>query len=296
MSYNSKYKGSEVEELLDSIGNKVDKVDGKQLSTEDFTTFLKQKLDGLSNYDDTAIQESVSKLRTDLDTLVSGDTTTAIKTFNEVIAFLDGLADTEDLASIIASIEQQIAAKQDKITDLEEIRSGAAKGATALQSYTEKYTGTITGIKMNGTSKGTSGVVDLGTVITAHQDISGKQDELVSGTNIKTVNGKSLLGSGNIVISTAYPVVEYIPWDGNETIAPNTYYVWDDVMVLNISFEEGASGVANEYVFQFTPTYAGFTLSVPDSVVWVNGEVPIMSSHHTYVVSIVNNLAVWAEF
>ena len=37
-----------------------------------------------------------------------------------------------------------------------------------------KNTGTITGIKMNGTSKGTSGVVDLGTVITAHQDISGK--------------------------------------------------------------------------------------------------------------------------
>lgn len=35
-------------------------------------------------------------------------------------------------------------------------------------------TGTITGIKMNGASKGTSGVVDLGTVITAHQDISGK--------------------------------------------------------------------------------------------------------------------------
>ena len=34
--------------------------------------------------------------------------------------------------------------------------------------------GTITGIKMNGASKGTSGVVDLGTVITAHQDISGK--------------------------------------------------------------------------------------------------------------------------
>lgn len=39
-------------------------------------------------------------------------------------------------------------------------------------------TGTITGIKMNGVSKGTSGVIDLGTVITAHQDISGKQDKL----------------------------------------------------------------------------------------------------------------------
>lgn len=30
--------------------------------------------------------------------------------------------------------------------------------------------------------------------------ISGKQDVLVSGTNIKTINGESLLGSGNIVV------------------------------------------------------------------------------------------------
>lgn len=35
-------------------------------------------------------------------------------------------------------------------------------------------TGTITGITMNGSSKGTSGVVNLGTVLTEHQDISSK--------------------------------------------------------------------------------------------------------------------------
>ena len=40
-----------------------------------------------------------------------------------------------------------------------------------------KGNGTITEVKMNGVSKGTSGVVDLGTVITAHQDISGKVDK-----------------------------------------------------------------------------------------------------------------------
>ena len=97
-----------------ALGNKVDKVNGKQLSTEDFTTALKNKLNGLSNYDDTEISQAVSKLRTDLDTLVSGDTTTAIKTFNEVIDFLDGITDSQDLGSIIASIEQQIAGKQDK--------------------------------------------------------------------------------------------------------------------------------------------------------------------------------------
>lgn len=159
------------------LNNKVDKVSGKQLSTEDFTTALKDKLSGLKNYDDTSINSAISSLQTQLNTLVSGDASTAIESFNEIIAFLDGVQDTQDLSSIISSIEQQIASKQDKINDLETIRSGAAKGATALQSYTEKYTGTITGIKMNGASKGTSGVVDLGTVITSHQDISGKADK-----------------------------------------------------------------------------------------------------------------------
>lgn len=50
-----------------------------------------------------------------------------------------------------------------------------------------KKTGTITGIKMNGVSKGTSGVVDLGTVIT---DVSGKQDQAISvdGITATTVN------------------------------------------------------------------------------------------------------------
>lgn len=37
-------------------------------------------------------------------------------------------------------------------------------------------TGTITGITMNGDVKGTSGVVNLGAVLTEHQDISGKAD------------------------------------------------------------------------------------------------------------------------
>ena len=47
------------------------------------------------------------------------------------------------------------------------------------------------------------------TALQEHQDISGlatkgelnnKQDTLVSGTNIKTINGKNILGEGNIVI------------------------------------------------------------------------------------------------
>lgn len=259
-----------------ALNDKVDKVSGKGLSTEDFTTALKTKLEGLNNYNDTEISNAVSSLQTQLNTLVSGDANDAINSFNEIIAFLDGVKDTQDLSSIIASIEQQIAGKMDKVTlatvatsgsynDLSNkptipaeqvnadwnatsgkaqilnkptiptavtestvsgwgftkntgtyskpsggipktdlasaVQTSLGKADTALQSYTEQYKGTVTGVKINGTTKNPSnGVVDLGTVITSHQDISGKQDKLVSGTNIKTINGASILGSGNITI------------------------------------------------------------------------------------------------
>lgn len=43
-----------------------------------------------------------------------------------------------------------------------------------------KNAGTITGITMNGSSKGTSGVIDLGTVLTEHQSLAGLQTEITS--------------------------------------------------------------------------------------------------------------------
>lgn len=148
MSYNSKYSGAQVEELLDQVANGNTGGGG-----------------GITEETDPVFTASPAASITD-----------------EQITGWEG--------------------KQDAIADLGDIRAGAAKGATALQSYTEQYKGTVTGVKMNGTTKNPSeGVVDLGTVITEHQDISGKQDKLVSGTNVKTINGESILGSGNIEIS-----------------------------------------------------------------------------------------------
>lgn len=48
---------------------------------------------------------------------------------------------------------------------------------------------------------------------TAHQGLGEKQDTLVSGMNIKTINGVSLLGQGNLVIEgsngSSTPVTGY---------------------------------------------------------------------------------------
>lgn len=80
--------------------------------------------------------------------------------------------------NIELSTKSELATKQDVISDLGTIRSGAALGATALQSVPSEYA-----------------------LKTEIPDITTKQDTLVSGSNIKTINGTSLLGSGNIEVS-----------------------------------------------------------------------------------------------
>lgn len=107
-----------VQDTLDEVDNKVDKVSGKGLSTEDYTTTEKQKLAGLSNYDDTALQTAVSSLQAAIDAITSGDTTTAIKTFQEVIDFLDGVTDDATLIGKLNELRTLIAAKADKATTI----------------------------------------------------------------------------------------------------------------------------------------------------------------------------------
>ena len=336
------------------ISGKVDKVSGKQLSTEDFTSALKSKLEGLSNYDDTAISNAVSSLQTQINTLVSGNANDAINSFNEIIAFLDGVKDTEDLASIVASIEQQIAGKMDAVTlakvatsgsynDLSDkptipsavtestisgwgftkntgtyskpsggipktdlasaVQTSLGKADTALQSYTEQYKGTITGIKMNGASKGTSGVVDLGTVITSHQDISGKQDKLVSGTNIKTINGQSILGSGNIAIEgggggSSSGKKEVVVWDffNGESVTNMRYdVVYWFVGIDNVIIDSFEEPIAEGYSYdEFTAVVelgvggaSSISLTLPDYVIWANGTIPeVVNGVNQYELSI----------
>lgn len=88
-------------------------------------------------------------------------------------------------------------------------------GEKALWNAKTSNIGTITGIKMNGASKGTSGVVDLGTVITAHQDISSKQDKSTAVTH-----------SANTAVGSATKPV-YVAANGVAT--PISHFINSDV-------------------------------------------------------------------
>ena len=109
---------------------------------------------------------------------------------------ISGKADKSSLSTVATS------GSYNDLTDKPTIPSAVTSSTVSGWGFT-KNAGTVTGVKINGSTKSpSSGVVDLGTVLTSHQDISGKQDKLVSGTNIKTVNSNSLLGSGNISVGT----------------------------------------------------------------------------------------------
>ena len=59
-----------------------------------------------------------------------------------------------------------------------------------------------------------------------HPSDTAKQDTLVSGTNIKTVNGQSILGSGNIATGNAFTVtLASASWSSNAQTVSNAYFV-----------------------------------------------------------------------
>lgn len=108
------------------VDTKVDKVSGKQLSTNDYTTAEKDKLAGLSNYDDADLKASI-KLNSD--SIASIDT--AYKAADEVLQDNINaeetramLAESENLAVIKAETERAKAAE-------DEIRAVAGGSSTA---------------------------------------------------------------------------------------------------------------------------------------------------------------------
>lgn len=60
---------------------------------------------------------------------------------------------------------------------------------------------------------------------TLQEVVNGKQDTLVSGTSIKTVNGQSILGEGNIEIQGSGGGIADAPSDGNKYVRQNGNWV-----------------------------------------------------------------------
>ena len=119
----------------------------------------------------------------------------------------------------------------------------------------------------------TAGGKPLATEAALISGLAGKQDTLVSGTNIKTVNGTSLLGSGNIVISGGGASVVSGSVSGNTLTLTNS-----DSSTVNIQLPSSATGflpseVSEDMLPQFdavydlgSPTERWYDVNVSNSV------------------------------
>lgn len=156
----------------------------------------------------------------------------------------------------------------------------------------------------NSTVRSTHKIVGTGaTAVTS--DASGN---ITIDTPIKTINGESIVGSGDITISGgsggsssgsgAYPEVdgeEYrdevhiIPEYIVEAMQPNKFYVFPECVVLDIQFDPNPpSGIANEYLFQFTSGSEPTTLRLPDDIKWTSELV--IEPNKIYQISILKGL------
>lgn len=117
--------------------------------------------------------------------------------------------------------------------------------------------------------------------------IKDKQDILVSGTNIKTINGESILGEGDIAtdsINTQATVIETTSTT-LDAIQPNVVYRVTTIatsLVINSFSDPVIDDTAAVYSVVFNTATSGVSLSVPESVKWANGAVPAIEGQRLY--------------
>ena len=103
------------------------------------------------------------------------------------------------ISKVILNDETLMDVTQDSVT-----ASTLLSGETATGANGVRLTGTATVPEPSSTTPAMDGTAAVGTATTyaradhVHPTDTSRQATLVSGTNIKTVNGTSLLGSGNI--------------------------------------------------------------------------------------------------
>jgi hypothetical protein len=98
-------------------------------------------------------------------------------------------------------------------------------------------------------------------------------------------------GGGSSGGSGAYSEVNHGTSDTTFTLTPNTFHIWDEVASLTLDFGSEISGVANEYLFQFNSGATATSLTLPDDIKWANDSAPTIGENMIYQVSILKGLA-----
>lgn len=148
-------------------------------------------------------------------------------------------------------VNTELGKKQNNLNadQLKAVNSGITNTkVTTYDGYASKITalegkpgldkvGTLTGVKMNGKAVSVSGgVADIGTVITAHQDISGKQDKIIAGSHITIgADGKTVNATWPTASDTGYAGIGKTGTVTSVTLKGSTYVTVDNTAAITSS-------------------------------------------------------------
>lgn len=232
--------------LTAALADKVDKEAGKGLSSNDFTSAEKTKLAGLEGSHFKGLHASLAALQAAHPTGAAGDYADVDAGAGvDVVRYLWDVTDSEWIAQAssggsmtAAEVKTAYESNPDTnaYTDSEKTKlAGVASGATAnadtdslAEGDTNQYfteprvrSTVLTGLSLlaGGAITAADSVLSalgrlqkqISDAITA---IGGKQDTLVSGTSLKTVNGSSLLGAGDLSISGGASLARVVEYTG----------------------------------------------------------------------------------
>lgn len=256
-----------------SLNNKVDKDGDKVLSTNDFTTELKSKLEG--------IEAGSSTHTLDLSPLF-----------------------TEE-GDLVETVSDEFLAELQKAYD-KKYSNAYMDGSIipiTICYYNEEYTIDVNGFSVNGVDAMNPPYSQYMTVGAMKFYIyeGNKKVNLIFNSFSLDYTGKGsnkALNENGEFIEFATPTKVENGGSGAVTkqLNPNTFYEFGECSSLTITLAAETSGISNEYMFEFVSGTTATTLSLPDSVKWSGGNAPTIEASKTYQISIVNNLAVYAAF
>lgn len=153
------------------------------------------------DYVDNAIEKALS----DID--VPSNITQQLETIQQDITEVK--QDITTAEGEISDIKQQVTTVK---SDIDEINQDITDINSKFNNYATTSSVSSISTEVSGLSSQVSSIQS--TVTSLSSELDSKQDKLVSGTNIKTVNGQSLLGNGNIQIETPEGGITDAPTDG----------------------------------------------------------------------------------
>ena len=229
------------------VNNKWEKI-GEYKADVDLTPYLKSSEAASTYATKQELAGEVSereKQDSALGGMIAGETEAREQAINNLTATVQGKLDTATYNSEKAAFETK-----------ENAAATYQPKGSYLTSVPEEY---VTDTELSAKNYATQEWVGEQGYLTEHQDISGlatkeelndKQNTLVSGTNIKTINSQSLLGEGNIEITVEGGGISDAPSDGKLYGRKNAQ--WTEVVIPDTSdlatkseLSEGLAGKAN---------------------------------------------------